>query len=218
MVIFRLVLIPVICILLLLPFFITNNSYTDVHNIAFITYGKEGIETIYGFNWAFFTAGILFIVAAITDFLDGYIARKYNQITDFGKLWDPLADKILTDCVLIIFAIACILPSLLILIILIRDIVVTIFRSIAKKKGNIMPADTLGKYKTALLLVFLSIVFMIHPVYYDITSGSEVRVLHLFMWNVKTFIYALPLIIVTILSLISGIEYGKATFDKKKPT
>lgn len=110
-------------------------------------------------------ATAVFAIAMITDFLDGNIARKYNLITDFGKLWDPIADKALTGAAFISLSILTLpggepeLPWYFTIIILVREWGITLLRDWLKKRGTIMPANKGGKAKTvtqtAALLLFL---------------------------------------------------------------
>lgn len=99
------------------------------------------------------SAGI-FLVAALTDFLDGYIARKYNLVTDFGKFLDPIADKVLVATALIVMLQSIgtqILPwyaSISVAIIMARELIVSGFRMIAASKGRVMAAEKSGKVKT----------------------------------------------------------------------
>lgn len=104
-------------------------------------------------------ATAVFALAMITDFLDGNIARKYNLVSDFGKLWDPIADKLLTGAAFISLSILGELPWYFTVIILIREWGITFLRDWLKKRGTIMPANKGGKLKTvtqtAALLLFL---------------------------------------------------------------
>lgn len=95
-----------------------------------------------------------FVVAAITDFLDGYLARKYNLITDFGKLMDPLADKILVCAAFIYLTYVGMCPFWVTIIIVFREFLVTGLRQIAVNKGCVIPADWCGKWKTGAQLAF----------------------------------------------------------------
>ena len=97
----------------------------------------------------------LFIVASITDFLDGYIARKYNQISDFGKFLDPLADKLLTIAAMVIFCQWDTMPAWALMIVLTREFAVTGLRLVAVGKGNVIAAGWSGKIKTASTMVGL---------------------------------------------------------------
>ena len=100
-------------------------------------------------------AGILFILASITDFLDGYIARKYNLITDFGKLVDAIADKILVNSMLIILAAQGFIHPIIPVVIIIRDSVVNSIKMLAASKGKVVAAIKTGKVKTACLMVWV---------------------------------------------------------------
>jgi CDP-diacylglycerol--glycerol-3-phosphate 3-phosphatidyltransferase len=92
---------------------------------------------------------VLFVVAAATDYLDGEIARRCNLITDFGKLMDPLADKILTAAAFICLIPADALPAWVVIVIIAREFLITGLRLLAGAKGVVLPAEKLGKHKTA---------------------------------------------------------------------
>ena len=98
-------------------------------------------------------AGIIFIIASITDFLDGYIARKNNLVTDFGKLVDAIADKVLVDSVLIILASQGRLHPIIPVVVVVRDIVVDSIKMLAASQGKVVAAIKSGKVKTACLMV-----------------------------------------------------------------
>jgi len=101
-------------------------------------------------NWI---ALALFAFASLTDGIDGYIARKYNQITDFGKLVDPLADKLLVMSALLILLEQGVLPSWACILILAREFIVSSLRSIAASKGVVLAASWWGKVKTVSQLI-----------------------------------------------------------------
>lgn len=90
----------------------------------------------------------IFIVASLTDFFDGYIARKYNLITDFGKIMDPLADKILVISALVVFVQLDYIPAWMSIIVLAREFLISGIRIMAAAKGEVIAAGNLGKYKT----------------------------------------------------------------------
>ena len=92
----------------------------------------------------FATALVLFLLASLTDYLDGVIARKWNLITDFGKLMDPLADKILTASAFICLIPFGALPAWAVIIIISREFLITGLRLLASSKGVILPAEKLG--------------------------------------------------------------------------
>lgn len=106
--------------------------------------------------WMWIALGI-FILASITDFVDGYIARKYNQISDFGKFLDPLADKLLTIAAMVIFCQWDMIPAWALMLILTREFAVTGLRLVAVGKGNVIAAGWSGKVKTASTMVGLCV-------------------------------------------------------------
>ena len=99
----------------------------------------------------------LFIVASLTDYIDGYIARKYNQVTDFGKFLDPLADKLLTIAAMVMFCQWDIFPGWALMIVLTREFGVTGLRLVAVGKGTVIAAGKSGKFKTASSMIGLCV-------------------------------------------------------------
>ena len=85
-------------------------------------------------------AFVIFAIASLTDFLDGYLARKFNLITNFGKLMDPLADKILVLSSLLIFVELKYVPAWMVIVIITRDFLINGIRSLAASKGHVLPA------------------------------------------------------------------------------
>ena len=104
--------------------------------------------------WMWISLGI-FIVASLTDFVDGQIARKCNQVSDFGKFLDPLADKLLTIAAMAMFCEWKIFPAWALMIVLTREFAVTGLRLVAVQKGNVIAAGWSGKVKTASTMVGL---------------------------------------------------------------
>jgi CDP-diacylglycerol--glycerol-3-phosphate 3-phosphatidyltransferase len=100
------------------------------------------------FPFAFTAALVLFIAASVTDYMDGAIARKYGLITDFGKLMDPLADKILTAAAFICLIPFEALPAWVVIVIISREFLITGLRLLAGSAGVVLPAERLGKHKT----------------------------------------------------------------------
>ncbi|MGJ8642052.1 MAG: CDP-diacylglycerol--glycerol-3-phosphate 3-phosphatidyltransferase [Luteolibacter sp.] len=106
-------------------------------------------------TWGHLTALILFVVAAASDFLDGYLARKLNLVTPLGKLLDPLADKILVCSAFVLMSAKGICPVWITTLIIGREFLVTGLRQIAIEAGQVLAADNLGKWKTAFQLSYL---------------------------------------------------------------
>ncbi len=102
-------------------------------------------------NWPFhFTAGlIVFVIAGVTDYLDGSIARSRNLVTDFGKLMDPLADKIMVAAAFICLVPLQAIPPWVAILVIAREFLITGLRLLAAGKGTILPSERLGKHKTA---------------------------------------------------------------------
>lgn len=136
-------------------------------------------------------AGTLFIIASITDFLDGNIARKNNLVTDFGKVMDAIADKVLVNGVLMILAYNGSIPLVIPVVIITRDTIVDSIKMVAGSKGNAVGASIWGKLKTICMMVGLSLVFFSNLPFELIGFRLD---------------YIL-LIIATILSIYSGIQY-----------
>ncbi len=115
----------------------------------YLSEGKAGL-------WMYISLAI-FIAASLTDFVDGYIARHYNQTTDFGKFLDPLADKLLVIAAMAIFCQWNVFPAWALMIVLTREFAVTGLRLIAVQKGNVIAAGWSGKVKTASTMVGLCV-------------------------------------------------------------
>ena len=97
----------------------------------------------------------VFIIASLTDFVDGYIARRYNQTTDLGKFLDPLADKLITIAAMVMFCEWGVFPAWALMLVLTREFAVTGLRLIAVQKGTVIAAGWSGKVKTASTMVGL---------------------------------------------------------------
>ncbi|VEU82580.1 CDP-diacylglycerol--glycerol-3-phosphate 3-phosphatidyltransferase [Acholeplasma hippikon] len=110
-------------------------------------------------TWSTIIFSVLFVLASLTDFLDGYIARKYNQITTFGKFLDPIADKVLVFTALLhlMMVMPNRVPLWTVMIILVREFMVTGVRLLAVEKGTVIAASKWGKYKTASTMVAIII-------------------------------------------------------------
>ena len=140
----RIVLSIVIMILLLFPF-----NDVGVNLPFYLVNGNIPVESKY------LIAGVLFIIASLTDFLDGYVARKYNMVTDFGKMVDAISDKMLTNSLLVILASAGMISPILAVIFIVRDIAVDSIKMIVGNKSHAVAAIGTAKLKTATLMVGL---------------------------------------------------------------
>lgn len=136
-------------------------------------------------------AGVLFIIASLTDYLDGYIARSRNLVTDFGKMMDAIADKMLVNSVLIILASQSFIHPIIPVIIVLRDSVVNSIKMIAASKGKVVAAIKSGKIKTACLMVGISLTLFNN--------------LPFELWNIQVDDFLL--FIAAIMSLVSCFQY-----------
>ena len=141
----------------------------------------------------------LFIVASLTDFLDGYIARKNNLITDFGKFADPLADKLLVCSALICLLALGKISYIIVLIIISRDFIISGFRLVAASKGVVIAADWSGKVKTALQMVMIPMII------------AELKFLY---W--PTIVLEIVVTVLTVISLIECIVKNRAVLKEDK--
>jgi CDP-diacylglycerol---glycerol-3-phosphate 3-phosphatidyltransferase len=147
-------------------------------------------------------AGILFVIASLTDFLDGYVARKYNMVTDLGKMLDAIADKILVNSVLIIMSAVGFIHPIITVVIITRDTITNAIKMAVGNKGTVVAASKMAKVKTMSLMIGVSL-----TLFYNLPFE---------LWNLKVADFLL--VIAAILSITSGIEYydahKKALFDK----
>ena len=116
-----------------------------------------------GFAGSAYVALAIFVVASLTDLLDGKIARKYNLVTDFGKFADPLADKMLTTAAMLWFVECGQMPAWALLIVIVREFAVSGLRMIAADKGTVIAAGWSGKVKTASTMVCIILMFLPIP-------------------------------------------------------
>ena len=112
-------------------------------------------------------AVVVFILASLTDFLDGHIARKYNLVTNFGKFMDPLADKILVISALVLFVELRYIPAWMSIIVIAREFLISGIRMLAAAKGEVIPAGKLGKYKTTSQMIVILIMIIVGNQWYN---------------------------------------------------
>ncbi len=175
----RILLTFVIIFILLFPFYSVGLSFPQFSINGLIIKSE------------YIISGVLFILASITDFIDGYLARKNNQVTDLGKMLDAIADKILVDSVLIILAYQGFMSILIPVIIVLRDIFVDAIKMQSASKGKVQAAIKTGKFKTASLMVGTVLAFFYNMPFEFI--GLDIANLFL--------------IIGAVMSIVSAIEY-----------
>ena len=178
--ILRIIMSIVIIFLLLIPF-----------QMAGIEFPQLFINEKLVVDSKYLIAGILFILASLTDFLYGFIARKYNLVTDFGKLLDAIADKVLVNSVLIILSSSGFIHPIIPVVVIIRDSVVNSIKMLAASKGKVVAAIKSGKIKTACLMVGIVL-----TLFYNLPFE---------LWNIS--VAKVLLFIATILSIVSGVQY-----------
>ena len=176
----RIIMSIVILILLLVPFEQLNI------NFPVWTTGKRVL-----LDSKYVIAGILFIIASLTDFLDGYVARKYKMVTDFGKMVDAISDKLLTNTVLIVLACNQLISPVIAVVIIARDIVVDSIKMLIGNKGKAVAAIPIAKVKTATLMIGLTLTFF---------SNLPFELIPI---RVSDYL----LIIAAVLSVVSGAKY-----------
>ena len=181
--IFRIILAFIIIIILLCSEYISS--------IFGIELPKLFINEMIVVDTKYFIAGALFIIASITDFLDGYVARKRNMVTDFGKFIDAIADKILVNSVLIILASQGFINPIIPVVLIVRDSIVNSIRMMAARNNKVVAAIKIGKIKTACLMAGI-ILTLFYNLPFELIGVSVSKVL---------------LFIATILSVVSGIQY-----------
>ena len=152
------------------------------------TYVLNGNMTI---ELKYIIAGILFVIASLTDFIDGKVARKYNMVTDFGKMIDAISDKILTNTLIVVLACDNMVHPVIAVIIIGRDIIVDSIKMLIGNKGKAVAAIKVAKFKTASLMIGLTL-----KLFYDLPFS-------LIPIRISDFL----LILAAILAIISGAKY-----------
>lgn len=176
----RIIMSIIIITVLLFPF--------DQVGLEFPTYLLKGRILI---DAKYLIVGVLFIVASLTDFFDGYVAIKNNIVTDFGKMMDAISDKLLTNSVLIILACNGKISTVIAVVIIVRDIVIDSIKMVVGNKGGVIAAIGIEKVKTAILMVGISL-----TLFYNLPF-------ELIPLRISDFLLALA----AILSVISAVKY-----------
>lgn len=188
---FRIVMVGVIILVMLFPYKLV---------------GVETIPYVFGnVNVVYFVALILFLIAAISDAIDGHIARKYDMITDLGKFLDPIADKLLVNILLVILLVPDLIlpgvsdqmkmPILPVVIMIGRDLIVDGLRLVAANKNKVLAANVGGKIKTILQMIAIPLVLLNNWPFSLIIASETFNFASLFVY------------LAALASLISGIVY-----------
>lgn len=147
----------------------------------------------------------IFIVASLTDLLDGKIARKYNLITNFGKFMDPLADKLLVCSALIGMSSLGVIPAWITIIIIAREFIISGFRLIAAEKGVVIAASMWGKWKTTFQMVMLCVQMVVMNYYFEpYITGIKIIPLNV---SIVMLVGNVTMYIALVLTVVSLIDY-----------
>ena len=167
--------------------------------VAVMSIPDQLLKSVHLLDYRITIATLFFLIASLTDFLDGYIARKLNLVTDFGKLMDPLVDKILTSAVFIILSKEDMIPAWITITIISREFLVTGLRLLASNQGKVLSADSLGKWKTTSQIIVAS--------YFLTILGSNEPILKYLEFINQPMFGDLLIIICTTITVISGWSY-----------
>ncbi|MBA4717521.1 MAG: CDP-diacylglycerol--glycerol-3-phosphate 3-phosphatidyltransferase [Verrucomicrobiales bacterium] len=167
--------------------------------VAVMSIPDQLLKSVHLQDYRITIATLFFLIASLTDFLDGYIARKLNLVTDFGKLMDPLVDKILTSAVFIILSKEDMIPAWITITIISREFLVTGLRLLASNQGKVLSADSLGKWKTTSQIIVAS--------YFLTILGSNEPTLKYLKFINQPMFGDLLIIICTTITVISGWSY-----------
>ncbi len=148
---------------------------------------------------------VVFLIAAITDWYDGWLARKFNYITEWGKFMDPLADKILTSTAFVAFVIVGVLPLWMVLLIIIRDFLITLIRIYTDYRKVSFTTTRTAQLKTFLQMFFLYYLLLIYTLKTFETLQSSYKNLFDFLLN-PVGIY-ITMFLITLFTVITGITY-----------
>lgn len=160
---------------------------------------------IYVFSINMIAATVLFVLASVTDFFDGYLARKYHLITSFGKIMDPIADKFLILSAFAMFAFEGMFLWWMFWVIAVREISVTLFRFWAMSKGKVLAAEKSGKLKTVLQMGAIGLLFIsaiIFPSYFYNKGSYESAPIYI---SVLIFIDVVVVLLAISVTVLSGI-------------
>lgn len=177
------------------------------------------------YTWAVYVATSIFVLASITDFLDGYIARKYNMVTDLGKLLDPIADKVLV-CAALFCVVATnplgqgtqlvafktvvnfyqfgqIFLTVGAILIIARELIISVVRQVAAAKSIVLHANIYGKIKTVLQVIALPMIILLKAETFDFTSSIVRPGFFDYLWIAAVVFFFLSVV----MTIVSGVIY-----------
>ncbi len=160
-----------------------------------------------GAGIAYVASFVLFIIASVSDIIDGYLARKYDLISNFGKLFDPLADKILTSTVFVIFAAFQLISPFIVILILAREFLITGFRSVAAMQNVALSATSWGKHKTIWQIILIINIYCL-LIIKEFYRGEYLR--GMFWVHLQTglhYLFYFNCVVVIFLTVYSSWEY-----------
>lgn len=170
---------------------------------------------VFGISLKFLIIEIIFIIASITDHYDGYLARKNNQITTFGKFLDPIADKILVVTTMLLLTERGTLPAWIPIITIFREFLVSGYRLVeAKEAGNVVAANIWGKIKTVTQMIAIMLMLIDSNKFFAFTTATNLP-MPLMILNILGSIMMLISVIVTIFSGYTYLKNGKDLFKDK---
>ncbi|MCX7834132.1 MAG: CDP-diacylglycerol--glycerol-3-phosphate 3-phosphatidyltransferase [Ignavibacteria bacterium] len=155
---------------------------------------------------------IVYFIATITDWYDGWYARKYKRVTRIGVFLDPFADKVLTTFAFIFFYIKNIMPLWMLIIIAMRDLIITLLRSYDEYKGKTLKTSYIAKVKTFIQMTYIFVILVLLNLQYIIYDDSFIATIDYFLY--KSNLNYILLLLVTILTLYTGVEYIISKFQK----
>ena len=170
---------------------------------------------VFGISLKFLIIEIIFIIASITDHYDGYLARKNNQITTFGKFLDPIADKILVVTTMLLLTERGTLPAWIPIITIFREFLISGYRLVeAKEGGNVVAANIWGKIKTVTQMIAIMLMLIDSNKFFAFTTATNLP-MPLMILNILGSIMMLISVIATIFSGYTYLKNGKDLFKDK---
>lgn len=186
----RIFLVPLLVVVLLTPPWATAWVKSALEGVSYASWIGSAVDWLT--RWRELVAVVIFLTAASTDWLDGFVARRRGQVTTLGQLLDPIADKLLTSSAFISLVELRIAPAWMVVVIVGREFVVSGLRSIAASRGIVIPASPWGKYKTVMQVVAITLLIL--------TTTLE-------RWGRFGFLGVAVLWVVLVLALISAVDY-----------